>query len=582
MAKVKNFFSKVGRWFKNHAPSKRRIIQVYAALLTNANIKGFVTGRIYRGGTKNLCTPGLNCYSCPGAVAACPLGALQDSLSKSDTSFPYYILGILGLLGLMFARTICGFFCPVGLGQELLHKIKTPKLKKSRFTRVLSYFKYVLLAVLVIAIPLIYQGVPAFCKYVCPAGTFGGAGGLLINPNNTDFFDMLGYLFSWKFVLLVIFIVGSIFVYRFFCRFFCPLGAIYGFFNKIALMGVKLDEEKCVDCGLCIQTCQMDINHVGDHECINCGACIKVCPTQAISWKGSQIFLHSNMVTAPAAAAESSEKVNLLAVGSNGNTVTAPLAETDATVSTQTAQEAVKEQTVIKPVEEEGKIQPTSTGNAIKAPAMVKVKHPKKGKKYWLEFAAWIAAAVVLITALVYYNFLAPTSSTVASAVGDKCPDFTLTLCESEGSKRDGGYYKKVSSNVIADDTIYIKGTVTVINFWYTDCKPCKEELPYFAKVKEEFGDSILMITVQTDNNSSTQEFIDNTKDETDETKLWRDWGIIFAEEDTSLDTFGMFGGKAAYPRTIIIDSDGIIIYTHDNKVPETELRAKIQEALDK
>ena len=177
MAKVKNFFIKTGQWFKNHAPSKRRIIQVYAALLTNANIKGFVTGRIYRGGTKNLCTPGLNCYSCPGAVGACPLGALQDSLAKSGTSFPYYILGILGLLGLLFARTICGFFCPVGLGQELLHKIKTPKLKKSRFTRVLSYLKYVLLAVLVIAIPIIYQGIPAFCKYVCPAGTFGGAGG---------------------------------------------------------------------------------------------------------------------------------------------------------------------------------------------------------------------------------------------------------------------------------------------------------------------------------------------------------------------------------------------------------------------
>ncbi|MDE5728648.1 MAG: hypothetical protein K2I20_00535, partial [Clostridia bacterium] len=101
MAKVKNFFSKVGLWFKNHAPSKRRIIQVYAALLTNANIKGFVTGRIYRGATKNLCTPGLNCYSCPGAVGACPLGALQDSRAKSDTSFPYYILGILGLLGLL-------------------------------------------------------------------------------------------------------------------------------------------------------------------------------------------------------------------------------------------------------------------------------------------------------------------------------------------------------------------------------------------------------------------------------------------------------------------------------------------------
>lgn len=578
MAKVKNFFIKTGQWFKNHAPSKRRIIQVYAALLTNANIKGFVTGRIYRGGTKNLCTPGLNCYSCPGAVGACPLGALQDSLAKSGTSFPYYILGILGLLGLLFARTICGFFCPVGLGQELLHKIKTPKLKKSRFTRVLSYLKYVLLAVLVIAIPIIYQGIPAFCKYVCPAGTFGGAGGLLINPGNADFFDMLGYLFSWKFVLLVIFIVGSIFIYRFFCRFFCPLGAIYGFFNKIALMGVKLDEEKCVDCGLCIQTCQMDIKHVGDHECINCGACIKVCPTQAISWKGSQIFLHSNMATASAAANEA-EKINLLAVNSNNQTATM---STPKAVTTQTAQETVKAETVIHPVEEEGKIQPTATGNAIKAPAMVKVKRPPKGRRYWLEFAAWIVAAVVLLTALVYYNFLAPTASTVAYGVGDKCPDFTLTLYESEGSKKDGGYYKKVSSNVIADDTICSKDKVTVINFWYTDCDPCKAELPYFAKVKQEYGDEILMITVQTDPYADVQEFIDTTLDPTDNATHWRDWGIIFAEEDPSLDTYGMFGGKSAYPTTVIIDADGVISFYRDGSLPEATLREEIQKALEK
>ncbi|MDE7214674.1 MAG: 4Fe-4S binding protein, partial [Clostridia bacterium] len=441
--------------------------------------------------------------------------------------------------------------------------------------------KYVLLAVLVIAIPIIYQGVPAFCKYVCPAGTFGGAGGLLMNPNNADFFDMLGYLFSWKFVLLVIFIVGSIFIYRFFCRFFCPLGAIYGFFNKIALMGVKLDEEKCIDCGLCIQTCQMDIKHVGDHECINCGACIKVCPTQAISWKGSQIFLHSNMVTAPAAAAESTEKVNLLAVGSNGKTATAPLAET---ITTKTAQEAVKKQTVINPVEEEGKIQPTATGNAIKAPAMVKVKRPKKSKQFWLELAAWIAAAVVLLTALVYYNFLAPTSSTVAYSLGDKCPDFTLTLYESAATKKDDGYYKKISSNVIADDTIYTAGIVTVINFWYTTCDPCVDELPYFAAVKEELGDKVMIVAVQTaDTVANTYNFINSTVDRLDGTTLWRDWGILFAQDDEdNVDAYHMFGGKGAFPMTVIIDAEGIIDTVITYKLTQDKLRTEIQRVLNK
>ena len=61
-------------------PTKRRLIQLYAALLTNANIKGFFTGQIYKGPLKTVCSPGLNCYSCPGAAGACPLGALQNAI----------------------------------------------------------------------------------------------------------------------------------------------------------------------------------------------------------------------------------------------------------------------------------------------------------------------------------------------------------------------------------------------------------------------------------------------------------------------------------------------------------------------
>ena len=307
---MKKFFGKVKDWFIAHKPTKRRIIQLYAALLTNANLKGFFTGKIYTGDTKKVCAPGLNCYSCPGAVLACPLGALQDSLAQSGKTVPSYILGILLLYGLLLGRLICGFLCPFGLIQELLYKIRTPKLRKSRFTRVLSFFKYVLL-VIVIAIPVIYSGIPSFCKYVCPAGTVEGAVSLLANIKNSDLYGMLGYLFTWKFCLLVIFVVGSTFIYRFFCRFICPLGAIYSLFNRFSLLGVKLDKNKCIDCGLCIQGCKMDIKHVGDHECIFCGECISVCPVQAISWKGSQIFVKNTTPVAQPVVAEE-EKVNLL------------------------------------------------------------------------------------------------------------------------------------------------------------------------------------------------------------------------------------------------------------------------------
>ena len=298
MSKIKAFFCKIGKWFKDHKPTKRRLIQVYAALLYNANVKGFFNGQIYKGATKNLCVPGMNCYSCPGAVGSCPLGSLQNALSVSKTKTPTYILGIIILFGLLLGRTICGFLCPVGLGQELLYKIKTPKVKKNNVTRILSYFKYVVLIAFVVIIPLTLT-IPGFCEYICPAGTFEGGVGLLSNSANEGLLRILGPLFTWKFIVLVTVIVLSVFFFRFFCRFLCPLGALYGFFCKIALLGVKIDENKCTDCGLCIGVCKMDTKKVGDHECIHCGECISVCPAKAITWKGSSLFVRKNDVDTP-------------------------------------------------------------------------------------------------------------------------------------------------------------------------------------------------------------------------------------------------------------------------------------------
>ena len=294
---MKKFFKKIKDWFVRHKPTKRRIIQVYAALLYNANIKGFFNGQIYKGSTKKMCVPGLNCYSCPGAVGACPLGSLQNALSASGTRTPAYIFGIIILFGLLLGRTICGFLCPVGLGQELLYKLKTPKLKKSKVTRVLSYLKYVILIALVVIVSLIFA-VPGFCEYICPAGTLEGGVGLLANSENEGLLAILGPLFTWKFMLLVLIVVASIFIFRVFCRFLCPLGALYGFFSRVAMLGIKLDKNKCTDCGLCIGVCKMDTKRVGDHECIHCGACISVCPAKAISWKGSNLFVRNNDVDA--------------------------------------------------------------------------------------------------------------------------------------------------------------------------------------------------------------------------------------------------------------------------------------------
>lgn len=535
MANIKNFFKGVGNWFKNHIPTRRRIIQVYAALLTNANLKGFGEGQIYQNTsnitavTKNLCAPGINCYSCPGAVAACPLGALQNSLGASNTTTPYYILGILALFGLLLARTICGFLCPFGFFQDLLYKVKAPKVKKSAYTRLLSYLKYVFLITLVIAVPLIYHNVPGFCEFICPAGTFEGGVGLLSNGVNADFYSMLGYLFSWKFVLLVICVVTCIFVYRAFCRFICPLGAIYGFFNRIALLGVKLEKSKCIDCGMCISKCKMDIRHVGDHECINCGECISVCPTKAISWKGSKLFLKPTSVKVTAADAPQEEAPALKSILASGTVMQAEAEN----VSTSTV--AVEAQTPV--VEEAVEVQaPATEANAAEAPAKQSAPNEKRAKKggvsrnkrnLILEIVAWSLAAVVLIGALVYYNTLPP----VTTALGKTIENFTVPTYQ---TAYDGDEY-----------TLYDNASKpTVIVFWDAHDDRSIEYINTLGEFYEDVQKTANVVVVHVADNRYTQDVIQGLIDE----KGWNEYNVPFLQDTAELGLYSVCGGNGAYP----------------------------------
>ena len=264
---------------KNIKNNKRKLTQAVVAVLYNCNITGFARGKIYQGSLKNVCVPGLNCYSCPGAVGACPIGSLQTALLSSKYRFPYYVLGLLILFGVLLGRFVCGFLCPFGFLQELLYKIPVKKIKKSRVTKALSYLKYAVLAALVILFPVLIHE-PGFCKYICPAGTLEG--GILLGITNPEIRSLLGSLFTWKAFVLLLILVSSVFCFSSFCRFLCPLGAFYSLFNRFSVVRMAVDSRKCTHCGACEQKCKMDIRKVGDAECIQCGECTGICPCDAI------------------------------------------------------------------------------------------------------------------------------------------------------------------------------------------------------------------------------------------------------------------------------------------------------------
>ena len=261
---------------------KRQIIQLICALLYNCNFVGFAKGSIYQGNLKGVCVPGLNCYSCPGAIASCPIGSLQSALVSSKYKFPYYVLGMLLMFGVVLGRVICGFLCPFGWFQEVLYKIPLPKMKKNKWTRKLSYIKYLVLVVFAIGFPMVMAS-PGFCKYICPAGTLEG--GIFLVMMDERLQALTGNLYIWKVSLLIFIGLNAVFVFRSFCRFLCPLGAFYGLFAKISVFGMKIDEQKCNHCNACVKNCKMDVKEVGDRECVQCGECIDTCKQKAISFR---------------------------------------------------------------------------------------------------------------------------------------------------------------------------------------------------------------------------------------------------------------------------------------------------------
>lgn len=279
----------------------RLAVQLLFTVITNGYTYGFLNGKIYRGSLKYACVPGLNCYSCPGAIAACPIGALQALLNQRGYHVPFAALGFLFLFGSLLGRFVCGWLCPFGLVQDLIHKI--PILKKRKRLpghHILKYGKYAVLVLLVgVGSLFLFEGfakVPAFCKFLCPSGTLFGALPLL--GANEGLRGQAGGAFLWKLGILIGIILLSVKVYRPFCQYLCPLGAIYGLFNRFSLVQIHWEEERCVSCMACEEACPLALSREEisrSTECIRCGKCVDVCPQKCLRFCGGRMERRSKL-----------------------------------------------------------------------------------------------------------------------------------------------------------------------------------------------------------------------------------------------------------------------------------------------
>lgn len=267
----------------------RMITQAVSFAFANGYVNGWVHGKIYTGPNKKMCLPGLNCYSCPGAITACPIGALQAVLGSPGYKFSLYVFGFIGLCGMLLGRIICGWICPFGFIQDLLHKI--PVFKKTKNLpghKKLIYLKYLVLALMVIILPMAIRnssgmGSPWFCEYICPSGTL--LGGIPLAIANETVRSEIRWRFFLKLGILLAVFLAAIKAYRPFCKYLCPLGALYSLANPVSVYRFSVDKDKCIQCGACNKVCGMDVKiweTPNSPECIRCGKCKAVCPKGAI------------------------------------------------------------------------------------------------------------------------------------------------------------------------------------------------------------------------------------------------------------------------------------------------------------
>ncbi len=211
--------------------------------------------------------PGLNCYACPIAGGACPIGSLQHFMVLRR--IPFFLIGFFLMIGALVGRMVCGWVCPIGWLQEVMYRVKTKKVAVNY--KPLRYLKYLILLVLVLVIPFI-SGEPWFSK-LCFVGTIQAGIPLVLTDQNLR--GMIGTLFYLKLITTALTLTSFFLIKRPFCRFICPLGATYSLFNPISYARLEV-EKSCTGCGKCRETCPVEISvyeEPNSPECIRCLKC---------------------------------------------------------------------------------------------------------------------------------------------------------------------------------------------------------------------------------------------------------------------------------------------------------------------
>lgn len=210
--------------------------------------------------------------------AICPLRTWQMLfLLKGDivsglAAFLIFLLPVL--LALILGAIFCGWVCPLGGLQEFWWRIWRrfkflaqmqnyfTKLKLVRF----SFLKYLFLLIIILAVVIKKRAI------LCGLDPFGALFGYFQNP------------ITW--ISLVVFASLALIIFRPFCRFFCPFGALLALLAKISIWQLKIDKQKCQGCKLCEKICLLgainESGRVSQSECFRCGECLAKCPKKAI------------------------------------------------------------------------------------------------------------------------------------------------------------------------------------------------------------------------------------------------------------------------------------------------------------